>query len=274
MMKRREFGLVVFGLLLAFIWAPAPAQAQQKEGKELSRGRDIYNAACATCHGIKGDGNGPSAKWLDPRPRNFITGQFKWRSTPFGSLPTDADLERTIRVGVSGTEMFPFGNVLSERSRMQVVKYIKTFSDKFSNPAMQPKPGSSLKIPETRPFELSEGSVEAGKQLYATRGCAACHGVGGAGDGVAAAAIKDSWGYPLEPWDFTKGYYKGGKRDQDLYRSITTGLNGTPMAPFGAGMTDKQRWELVDYLRSIGSAKGFFYSLFANDPSGLVYENE
>ncbi|MFQ5772303.1 MAG: c-type cytochrome, partial [bacterium] len=51
------------------------------------RGQQVYNRACVACHGKSGDGNGPAAKYLDPRPRDFTAGTYKFRSTPSGELP-------------------------------------------------------------------------------------------------------------------------------------------------------------------------------------------
>ena len=71
----------------------------------LERGREVYHQRCVGCHGEKGDGNGPAAAFLDPRPRNFTVPAFKFRTTPSGSLPTDGDLYRTITRGVRWTAM-------------------------------------------------------------------------------------------------------------------------------------------------------------------------
>src|SRR3984893_10120570 len=51
-----------------------------------------YRRYCVGCHGELGDGNGENFPWLDPKPRDFTLGVFKWRSTPTGTLPTDEDL--------------------------------------------------------------------------------------------------------------------------------------------------------------------------------------
>jgi len=66
----------------------------------LERGRKIYFRACASCHGIRGDGSGPAARGFDPAPRNFRRGVYKFRTTISGALPLDEDLEHTVREGV------------------------------------------------------------------------------------------------------------------------------------------------------------------------------
>ncbi len=75
---------------------------------------NLHYNACATCHGIKGDGNGPSAYQLDPKPREFILGVYKCRSTPSGSLPTDEDMFKSIKRGFNGTKMPSWKFLLTE----------------------------------------------------------------------------------------------------------------------------------------------------------------
>ena len=87
--------LVWTGLALSIVTSPLAAQD----------GVAIYRAKCATCHGEKGDGQGPASYLLYPRPRNFVVGSFRLRSTPSGKLPADADLVRTIARGIPGTSM-------------------------------------------------------------------------------------------------------------------------------------------------------------------------
>src|SRR5438876_649488 len=85
------------------------------EAKEelVTLGKSVYERRCIGCHGVKGDGNGPSAVFLDPRPRDFTRGIFKFRSTPGkDSLPTDADLFINVTHGIWGTYI-PTWQVLS-----------------------------------------------------------------------------------------------------------------------------------------------------------------
>ena len=58
----------------------------------IAAGKEIYEKKCYYCHGITGDGNGPAAPRLDPKPRNFTRNEYKIRSTGLGVLPTDEDL--------------------------------------------------------------------------------------------------------------------------------------------------------------------------------------
>jgi hypothetical protein len=89
---------VLSGLLLA---AALRAGAQTTPAD----GATVYRARCAACHGPSGRGDGMYAAFLNPRPIDFTSGRYKFRSTETGSLPTDADLAHSITEGLHGTSM-------------------------------------------------------------------------------------------------------------------------------------------------------------------------
>jgi mono/diheme cytochrome c family protein len=230
------------------------------------RGRKIYFRACAPCHGVQGDGNGPAAKGFDPAPRNFRRGVYKFRTTIAGLLPIDSDIERTIREGVPGTEMPRWQNVLSETDIKAVAQYIKTFSPWFEDPYSLPLPEDILEIPENRPFESSPESIAAGRRLFVAQDCATCHGDSGRGDGSQSDELLDDWDVPIRAANLTLPYFKNGKNDRDIYRVFTSALNGTPMPAFD-DLTEEERWQLVDYVQSLEQDKGIFYWLFRAKPN-------
>jgi cytochrome c oxidase cbb3-type subunit 2 len=243
------------------------ALAALEQGALLKSGRELYRMACSGCHGVKGDGRGPGAQGFAQRPTDFTLGLYKFRSTPFNALPTDEDLERSIRIGMPGTEMVPYGNLLDRDSRMAIALYLKTFSEKFADPAAQPKPGAVAKIPADRPFPLSEATAEAGRQVWEDNDCGDCHGESGEG----TTDEEDGQGFPVFMVPFSAGYFKGGNADSDLYRSIVTGMNNTTMESYAEDIQEEQRWQLVDYIRSLEKKGGFWSSLFSDSPSGFGY---
>jgi len=85
----------------------------------------LYRKHCAHCHGLSGDGAGPSAVFLDPYPRDFRRGIFKYKAT-LGALapPTDDDLLQAIRNGNSGSAM-PSFDLLSDDEMESLVCYVK-----------------------------------------------------------------------------------------------------------------------------------------------------
>ncbi|MEM7013772.1 MAG: cytochrome c, partial [Verrucomicrobiota bacterium] len=122
-------------LLAILILLPAAAQAEEKREFNMSdylQGRYVYERQCVTCHGRAGRGDGPWAEGLLDQPRNFRLGVFKFRTTPIGFLPTDDDLRRTIRSGVSGTAM-PAFKKLSDRDVNALIVYIQGLSRRWDN---------------------------------------------------------------------------------------------------------------------------------------------
>jgi hypothetical protein len=93
-------------LTMAFIllFCALTSHAQQSHIGHLvgnaKHGKALYQRYCIFCHGAQGDGNGDSAPYLDPKPRDFTKATFKCRSTPSGDLPLDSDLYDTITRGV------------------------------------------------------------------------------------------------------------------------------------------------------------------------------
>ena len=84
----------------------------QRDKKKVERG--LFRKHCAQCHGITGDGLGPAAALLNPYPRDFRRGSFKFKSTPQGAKPTHSDLVRTIEQGIPGTSMPSMANLAKQ----------------------------------------------------------------------------------------------------------------------------------------------------------------
>jgi mono/diheme cytochrome c family protein len=212
-------------------------------------GKALYQRYCIFCHGPEGDGRGESAPYLDPKPRDFTKAVFKCRSTPSGSLPLDSDLYDTISRGVHASGM-PSWKPLLRQERVDLVAYIKTFSSAFQ----EEKPGEPVPIP-AEPANSAE-SVKRGADLFQSMNCWSCHGKDGRGHGPSAAALTDSKGYPITPFDLTSGTrFKCGGSNQEMFRDLTTGLDGTPMPSFVDAMNTDQRWDVVHYIRSLSSSK-------------------
>jgi cytochrome c oxidase cbb3-type subunit 2 len=180
-----------------------------------------------------------------PKPRDFTRGAYKFRTTPSGSLPTDEDIYRTISYGVPNSTMIPW-DILTEQQRASVIPVLKSFSEAFE----VRKPDAPVDVGlEVRP---TEKTVAEGKKIYEEKlECWKCHGVEGRGDGPSAAEQEDDFGFPIKPFDFTTGKFKGGNSSRDVYLRFTTGLNGTPMPSFAKELTDEQRWCLTHYVISL-----------------------
>ncbi|HEV7282720.1 MAG TPA: cytochrome c [Pirellulaceae bacterium] len=87
----------------------------------------LYREHCAHCHGVTGDGKGPTAPFLNPYPRDYRMGVFKFKSTPRGSRPTHDDLRRILVEGIPGTSM-PSFRLLKEEELESLVDYVRYLS--------------------------------------------------------------------------------------------------------------------------------------------------
>ncbi len=246
--------------------AAESAAERRAERRRIARaGRPLYRKYCATCHGGRGDGKGPSARFLEAVPRDFRTGSYKFQMTPSGALATEADIYRTITTGVMGTAMPGFRRILHREQRRLLARYVMTFAPRFWTGEDR---GDPIEIP--RESRNDSASIARGKALYDKLECAGCHGESGRGDGPAAKGLKDDGGRAIKPRSLTLGYYKGGLCAVVVYRALTTGLAGTPMAGFGAALTPSERWDLVHYVTSLRRKRGVFDYLFRDTPGRIT----
>lgn len=239
-----------------------------------ARGRGIYVKWCIGCHGEEGRGDGAAAAMLDPLPRDFQSGRFKFRSTPSGELPTQDDLVRTITRGLKGSSM-PAFSLLPESERRDVSEYVihvaltgrarKIVRSLIEDDGLTMDRIRAEHLPAIRegleerrrraqpigiPPEPANdaASIARGKDLYASM-CLSCHGPTGVGDGPSAYALRDVRDAQIRPRDFTTGVLRGGDAPQDLFRRMKTGLDGTPMPAFGN--TDQELWDIVHFVTTL-----------------------
>jgi mono/diheme cytochrome c family protein len=260
-MKNKPKSMIIVALLLLLFgaslyakkmlyWEDAAENQIPQTPELVKRGERIYQAACAYCHGEKGDGNGIASKYLFTKPRDLTTGKFNIRTTPSGSLPTDADLFRTITVGFPEHRM-PTFQYLSAEERWAVVYYIKTLSPLFSE--RTPKDPVEIGAPPQKTAEL----IAQGKEVYQNFGCLACHGETGRGDGPSASMLTDDKGRALLMPDFTHGerVFKRGGRARDILMTLHTGMLGSAMPSFQMAfestLTNEQVWGLAYYVESL-----------------------
>jgi mono/diheme cytochrome c family protein len=255
--RRRSGSIAVLAAALGVALVGSVRTAAQDVGTEAQResGKKLYAKYCAQCHGDKGDGEGYAAPHTYPRPRNFTTGKFKVRTTPSGALPTHQDLVSIIRRGMPYTTM-PAWPALPDQEVTDLAYFITTFSPDFSNKENVPKPVEFPSAPRT-----TNESIEAGKKLYVDTGCVRCHGNFGRGDGPSAPTLKDDWGYPIRAADLAQNWtFRGGSTREDIFRTMTTGFNGTPMPSFQDALTAEQRWAITDYIVSLAGSDGPGYT--------------
>ncbi len=235
--------------------------SMERSEEYISHGKEVYQRRCQGCHGVEGDGNGPAATFFtDFRPRDFSFGVFKFRRTPTGSLPTDGDLLRTITRGIPGTAM-PSWHMLPEKDRLAVIQYIKfeLAADRITDPddpyyyfAEEP---FEEPIYIGKPPAPSEELIAHGEEVWQQAKCWECHGDTGKGDGEKADGLEDDLDYPIHPADLTTGQFKSGPSVEDIFRTMTTGLSGTPMPSYADSLPEEDRWALSYYVLALSAFK-------------------
>jgi putative heme-binding domain-containing protein len=147
-------------LALQMTVALEPTPRPKVTAQEVARGRALFEAQCAYCHGAEGDG-GRGANLARPTLRRAAT---------------DEELFRVVNRGVPGTGM-P-GNAMSARETWQVVAFVRT----LGQVKREPLPGNASR----------------GAQVYERAGCAACHtirGRGGPGPDLTEVGARSSPAY-------------------------------------------------------------------------------
>jgi len=227
-------------------------------GTEAQReaGKILYQNYCAHCHGDTGKGDGLASLYFNPIPRDFTSGKYKIRTTDSGELPTDNDIRIVIEEGMPYTGMPAFPD-LNDEEITELIYYLKTFNEDFTDPDFIVDP---LEFPSAPAY--SEESAELGREVYVRNECYTCHGDTGRTDGVSAPTLEDDIGNHIRAADLTKRWtFRGGSSREDIYRTFTTGLNGTPMPSYADSIAPEDRWRLVDYIYSLSNRDESQYSI-------------
>jgi len=237
---------------MAVLFLPVSARADAKKG------RVIYDRLCWWCHGSEGEGDGPAAGYLNPPPRDFTMGLYKWKSTPQDEImPSDDDWRAMIAGakghkeaggwdGLAGTSMPGWAGVLGDGEMQDVIEYIKSLG------------GMEEPVSPPVAFEAGPGPTDdllaKGKELFESR-CSECHGKKGRGNGE--KGLKDDWGARTWPRDLTKGWtFRAGSGAEAIYRRITVGVPSTQMPSFAdpasrKALTGEERRAVAYYVASL-----------------------
>ncbi len=255
---------------------------------ELKRGHAVYTKRCAGCHGTTGDGQGPAGAYLNPPPRDYRKGVFKFTSTPRGSKPRREDLRRILHYGAKGTSM-PAFRWLSQEDREAVIDYVQVLAtrgeleialiqeatfeldpeDDFDPEVIADyvtdiadswdQAGDEIVRPLTVNPPVTDETLHDGAVAFVEMYCVKCHNRDAAGSRTADVG-KDVWGRIAYPANLSLGALHGGRRPIDVYRRIYSGINGTPMPASKdpnttIGETPEQRsdriWHLVHFVTSV-----------------------
>jgi mono/diheme cytochrome c family protein len=244
----------------------------------LRESAELYRTQCMHCHGVEGGGDGTTAPYLNPLPRDYRKGIFKFTSVKDKARPTRSDLARVLTEGIYTTAMPSFRR-FSDAQIHGLVDYVRLLSIRGRVEDLvaldyDPDEGG---LAESAVFEAYDGEwsdwrsagehviayegevpkatpemIERGKALFfeaGTANCASCHGNDMRGNGPSSkkadpetgemVQITDDWGNAIYPRDLTRGVYRFGRRPIDLFRRIHAGINGTPM-PAQTTLTDAE----------------------------------
>ena len=196
---------------------------------------ETYVALCARCHGVKGDGKGATALYLDPSPRDLTKGDF------MASKPADRFVH-SIAAGVPGTSMPAWGRVLNQQQTEGVLDYVMaTFTH------ARPRNLKPHKLPETNPVTATSESIAHGEQIFVQR-CAGCHGRKADGKGPNSLDILP------RPRNLRNSSFVNALTDQRMFDSILYGVQGTAMPPWiDYGLTQKDVGDVINFIRSVNT---------------------
>jgi mono/diheme cytochrome c family protein len=239
--------------------------------RELQLGRRVYSTYCIGCHGEAGDGNGPAARFLDPKPRDFRSGKLKFAAVASGETPRDEDYLRVLEHGLLGTAMPAFA-LLPLQERRAVVAYVRAFETARPHAAA----GDVVQVGSDPWARNPARGVAAGQRAYhAIAKCWSCHPAYESradiarhhaesqlpapelGPGIYVSQVKDSqWGAPIRAPDFLADRVKTGTEVASLVHVIAAGVGGTAMPTWGGALTPQELWGLAHYVRSLALLRG------------------
>src|SRR6266508_2663790 len=206
-------------LVVSLAWAlPLAAQAPSQSSRE--RGKALYEARCAVCHGVDGRADTPVGRMLKPSPRNF--------ADPVEMARVTVDrIYQAIKEGRPGTGMAAWGQVLTETEIGDVIDHIHSFAP-----------------PRAATLSAEQLSIEVGRRIY-LRECSYCHGVEGRADTEPAKVLQPP------PRKFADPIEMARLDDGRMYSAIKLGRPGTAMAGRGELLSPAEIIDVMRYIRTL-----------------------
>ena len=194
---------------------------------------ETYKALCARCHGENGDGKGVNAIYLDPAPRDLTLAEF------MANKPHDRFIS-SIKIGVPGTSMPPWGNALSDDQVNGVFNYVWATYVKEKPRTLKPR-----NVPQVNPVTYSQQSVDRGETIFLAR-CTGCHGKKADGHGPNSPDISP------RPRNLRNFAFINSVSDHRLFESITYGVEGTAMPSWlDYGLQQNDVGDILNYIHSL-----------------------
>ncbi|RRR76368.1 MAG: c-type cytochrome [Candidatus Viridilinea halotolerans] len=211
------------GMLPAVLAVPEVSNEQMAQVAELgpegqlwAEGFQLYATRCTACHGANGEGSSLGVALNTPEVR-----------------AQDAEtLQRTITMGVAGTLMSPWEQVLEQEEIAALVAFLQHWDALAAE-------GVELTMPTPVPLDLSDPQaiLALGEQLFVTT-CTSCHGIDGTG-GIGPAINSQQFLSRKDDAALTEAITMGGHRPNSV------------MPAFGERFTSVEIGAIVDYIRSL-----------------------
>lgn len=259
--------------------------------EHLEAGSKLYRRHCLHCHGVTGDGRGPTGPWVSPHPRDYRKGEFKFISTSIdvpGRKPRRADLLRTLRQGIEGTSMPSFA-LLPEQELLDLTSYIIHLSlrgeveyDVMRNVLTggvlegdtvpshvqywtyeflrrwQESNTTPMITPSSQPAYVADpdhadfaAAVERGYKLFTDSRGAASCISCHQDFGRQVNFRYDSWGTLVRPANLTREVYRGGRRPIDFYWRVRGGIVPSGMPAVAKDFPEENVWDLVTFVQAL-----------------------
>ncbi len=193
----------------------APSISGSGNREEGSR---LFGNYCAGCHGPKGEGDGPAAAGLRPKPANLAAHRY-----------TDDQVVSVLWNGVAGSAMPAWRDQPLDR-----IAHLVTAVQSLGRPTAPADADAGRPALQGRPDN------DLGARVYAAN-CSQCHGERGGGDGFSAASLR------VAPANFQQ---QQPSLDYAL-RAIASGVEGTPMAPWTSRIKEDELLAVAHYVRSL-----------------------
>ncbi len=225
---------------------------------DAGRGKVIYKEYCMQCHGAKGEGDGPAAEGLEPKPAIHA-------KMALDQFPMDY-LYNVVYYGGKAVGKSPYmpywGLTVGEQGVADVIAYMRETFKGTEEMAAAPGKKSSGDCPQKRntkevsfkykgkknPLKPTPANLKAGETLYQKTAkpmnCALCHGKLGDGKGPGGAGVKPA------PRNFTCQATLKDISDGQMFGVIKAGSPGTAMPAF-KNLRDKEVWQLIHYIREL-----------------------
>ena len=230
-----------------------PAEAPMPDGLvgDFEKGRAFYMDNCYTCHGKKGDGQGPRAHFNRPPPRDFTSAESR-------RLFDRPRLFHAITEGKRGTVMPAWGKVLTPQQIADVAEFVYRAFIRESQD-LAPVDFKAFEPTTAGPGSVS---VERGRKVYNYR-CYFCHGYNGDGNTVASLYLDP------RPRDFTRSDPKELTR-REMIEAVAHGSSGSAMKGFEGVLNRDEIEAVVDFVRQTFMHSPRFNTRYHTSENGWV----